>query len=460
MSDLKYRLYGKLNAFLRSFKARKKNDDLIFFCAYQKSDLEVLRGVGCTVNGERLTDNNFDSIFFKGDNFVVLDKDSPKELKNELARRSGSCDSIRLDAARRSSARDRWLGAIENALVEDGWRNSGLYLCAYIKERKQWALSSWIWTSAALVRALELVGNTRLAQTAADAFLREQREEGSWIVRYSCLRDNLSRLTAPNDSAYVARSAMLPVYRATGDEKYLDSAVRCADWTMKTAFADGLVRFAYDIDQNRWLENSIVDVGFTADLFAELYRTTQDEKYKTFLAKFIKTYVETFYDRSAKFFSSSIGPDRSRRGGYFSRGQGWAMEGLSAAYDVLREQWIFDLMEELTSSVVGAQLKNGGWRGNFQKGRSLMGEDCKGIPVLAKNLLVWAHYSKNKERLIAAAKKAYEWCVKHTDPETGTIVSFTSNGAIEYSPNTSVGILYANAYAIEVEDALRKLGAL
>ncbi len=457
MSDLKYRLYGVFNAFVRaSRKKRAGNSERpTFLHAYQKSDLEFLRGVDCVVNGERLTDENFDSVFFKGDNWVFWGKNASKA---KASYKAPSAASVCLRPEQRGSIREQWLGAIENAFVEDGWRNSGLFLTSYIREQKQWALSSWCWTSGAIVRALSRFGNKELARKCADALLAQQRDEGSWIVRYSIFpQSGWSRLTAPNDSAYIARSAMTTVYKDTGDVKYLESAKRCAQWVMDTAFEDGLVRFAFDIDHDRWVPTNILDIGFTADLFAELYRLTQDDVYKDFMTKFIKVYVKTYYDKKAKFFASSISPERKQRGGYFSRGQGWAMEGVSAAYSVTQDPELYEIMEILTNSVANAQLKNGGWPGNFQKGRTLMGEDCKGIPVLAKSLLAWAPYSKNKDKLIASAQKAYDWCVKHTDRETGTITSFTTNGAIEYSPNTSVGILYANAYILEVEEMLREL---
>lgn len=456
MTDLKYKLYGRFNEFVRRRLKRKyAKKDYSFLYAYDKSDIEVFRGVDCAINGQKQTAENFDRLFFKGGNVVVLGKNAPKIFK------SGDACAMRLTLPKDASPREKWFACIENARVEEGWRNSGLFLCAYIKERKHWALSNWIWTSAAIARALSALGKKEDAKKVADAFLREQLPDGEWVVRYSFYDGNLIRLTAPNDSAYVARNAMTTVYRDTNDPKYLESAKRCADWVMKTAFDDGLVPFAYDIDLERWItDRNIVDMGFTADLFAELYRLTGNETYKAFLEKFIKVYIATFYDRKEKFFASSIGADRKRRGGYFSRGQGWAMEGLCAAYEILRDQEIFQIMEEVTNSIVDAQLANGGWSCNFQKARALMGEDCKGIPVIAKSLLVWAEHSKQKNRFIDSVKKAYDWCVNHTDPETGAIVSFSTNGAIEHSPNASVGFLYANAYAIEVETRLKELGRL
>jgi rhamnogalacturonyl hydrolase YesR len=455
MSDWKYKIYGKIQHLYHRSKGSSIKDSYKVYYAYNKASLENIQGKQFIINGQATADFSkisSETLFFKGDNIIdgiQITYNSSKTTVN-----SANLKSCKTNY-------DKWLQCIKNAAVEDGWKNSGFYLTAYIKEQKQWCLSNWIWTSAAIARVLSACGLKKDAQKIADAYLREQLSEGGWIVRYDFIQGHLNRLAAPNDASYIARHSMLVTYRDTNEQKYLDSAKRCADWIMVTSCSDGLVLFGYNVDKNEWItDRNIVDIGFTTGLFAELYEITGEAKYKEFLTRFVKTFINTFYDENAKMFASHVNGERKRNGGYFSRGQAWAMEGLMDVYKATEDMRIFNILENVTLTVADHQLSDGGWYCNLQKARALMGEDCKGISAIARSLLMWTEYSDNKEKLIKAGKKAYDWCAKHTDDETGMILSFSCNGAIAHSPNTSTGILYANAYAIEVENLLRGYGVL
>ena len=130
------------------------------------------------------------------------------------------------------------------------------------------------------------------------------------------------------------------------------------------------------------------------------------------------------------------------------------MEGMISAYELLKEKRIYEIVEDVTQSIIKRQRHSGGWYCNFQKSRSLMGEDCKGIACIGKALLDWSKYSEHKEELERSARKALSWCEEHTDEDTGMILSFSCNGAISHSLNTSTGMLYANAYALEIDSLL------
>ena len=456
MADLKYKLYGKLQALYHQYLKGHGKENLDIVYVYSQDDIDAFKGFKGTVNGTPYSDDvPADKIFFKGENVVI-----PEE--GRLAPKTPA-DKKPVRKVKGQTPSEKWFDSIEQAKVEKGWVNSGFYLNAYIKEDRQWCLSNWIWVAAAVARALCLLKCGDEARDIADAFLREQRSDGSWIVRFDCLR-NFQRIAAANDSAYISRNALLTVYDNTKDEKYLDAAKKCAKWIMDTSDPDGLAGFGYDVDRGSWIKNTnIVDVGYSADLFAELYRVTGIDEYKQYLENFIDVYINVFYDRDAHLFYTHCKGDWQNRkcaGGYFSRGHAWAMEGLIPAYQVLKDPKIFNIMEDVTDKLCDCQAKNGGWDCNFQKKRALMGQDCKGVAAIAKSMLVWANYSHHKERIIDCAKKAYDWCVEHTDPDTGAIVSFTTNGAISHTPNRSVGILYANAYALESEEMLRNFGAL
>ena len=444
MSEIGYKLYGKIQWIYHALRGRNKKNTYKVYYAYNTQDSAYFLNKDCVVNGQKY---NNGELLFKGDNII---------------------EGVRLPVLRHLSMKQEetrkimtevWLDCIKSAKVEKGWKNSGFYLTAYTKEKRQWCLSNWIWTSAAIARVLSKCDLKREAKEVADVFLREQLPEGGWIVRYDFIDGHLNRIVAPNDSAYIANNALLTVYNDTLDEKYLDGAEKCAEWIMKTSCDDGLVLFGYNVDKEVWITNrNIVDIGFTAGLFAKLYKITKKEVYRDYMVSFINSFIKTFYDTSVDLFASHVNGERRRNGGYFSRGQAWAMEGIIEAYTVLKNPKLFEIMEKLTDSIISNQLKDGGWYCNFQKSRSMMGEDCKGISVIARSLLDWVEFSNQKEELINSAKNALKWCMEHTDYETGMILSFSCSGDIVHSQNNSNGILYANAYAIELAQQLRRYG--
>ncbi|MBO6526348.1 glycoside hydrolase family 88 protein [Erythrobacter sp.] len=344
-----------------------------------------------------------------------------------------------------------WRTFIENAAIPDGYRNAGLKYAGYVgTQRESWCLPSWIWTNAAIVRFFCNAGEFEEAVRIADILLAKQEETGGWIVRSDYAPNDEIPVLAPNDSAYIANNALLPMYRTTGDEKYLDAATKCANWIRKSARPDGLVWTGRNERTGEWLEKyTIVDTGFTAGLFAELYMLTKNERCKMFLERFVQRFLELFYNPEARLFATSVDFNGKQNGGHFARGQAWALEGLIPAYKALGAAEIEEVVEAIVRSLLQAQLANGGWAYNLS--RPYYGEDCKGVPVIAKALTEWSVLRSN-DRLKQSAALALQWCEDHTrlrGPAVGGIFSYNLEGAVVHNLYTSTAFVYSSAYALE-----------
>lgn len=351
-----------------------------------------------------------------------------------------------------------WLDFIGNSKIAESDAFGGFYYTGYILEKTEWCLPSWIWTDAALVRLFVACGDFDHAKTLCQSLMQRQQDCGGWIVRNDYDSRGAIPMLAPNDSSYIANNAFLTIYRTTHDEKYLNVARRCADWIMETARDDGMVYTGYNIRDNKWdKSNIIVDVGFTAALFANLIAITNDKTYVNYLVKFVIRYIELFFDPNFNGFATSINSSNHRQGGFFARGQAWALEGLIPAFQVLDDQRIKRIIEKTVSNLIGRQNSDGSWSYNLS--RKLMGNDCKGVPVIAKSLANWYSITK-EERLPAVIEKAYDWCRKHTcrDGEArGGIFSFCTEGAVVKDLYSSCAFVYASAYAIELEKFLKSI---
>ena len=128
----------------------------------------------------------------------------------------------------------------------------------------------------------------RLIRNAADWLLRVQKPDGSWAVAYA---------DADNSEAFADLKdyrptfyGLLVAYRILGDKKYLDGAVRGADWLLKEAVGPqhwlgvcGDTRFAPDFATAQ-----------AAQALLELHDLTGDKKY-------LDAAIET-----ARFYTTSV----------------------------------------------------------------------------------------------------------------------------------------------------------
>jgi rhamnogalacturonyl hydrolase YesR len=352
-----------------------------------------------------------------------------------------------------------WESFVAFSVIPDGFRNSGLHYAGYIADRiNQWCLPSWIWTNASIVRLYCKTGDIVNAKRIAGLLIEQQQDCGGWLVRFDYSSEGAIPTLAPNDSAYIANNAFLELYKVTHDFDYLRAAIKCADWIIETARPDGIVWSGYDLKHDVWIkEHNIVDIGFTAALFANLYEVTYEMKYRVFLEKFVTQYIRLFYKPKSLGFATSLNEFDEQFGGMFARGQAWALEGLIPAFRVLNTEEIKNVIVETIKNLLSKQLQNGGWAYNFTQ--PFLGEDCKAVSVIAKNLLEWNQFEPNP-MIIISARKALIWCQKRTSnrgEHMGGIFSYNMEGAIVHNLYTQTAFVYSSSYAIELYINLKKL---
>ena len=384
----------------------------------------------------------------------IVEIGSNKNLKDSF--KSKSISSSLCFGFKHHEAYLAWNSFIDASIIPKGYKNSGLHNTGYISDKiNEWCLPSWIWTNAALVRMYCEKGNITKASEITNVLMKQQLNCGGWIVRNDYTSQGSIPTLAPNDSAYIANNAFIKLFKLTNNFEYLEIAKKCADWIIEDARTDGLVWSGYDVKNKKWLKNYIiVDTGFTAALFANLYEITKDIKYRVFLEKFVNQFIDLFFNPSKKGFSTSIDSNNNQIGGTFARGQAWALEGLIPAYRILKTNKIKEVIKITISNLLKKQLHDGGWSYNFS--RPLLGKDCKGVSIIAKSLIEWNNIEKDGE-LIISAQKALDWCVKHTaknDVNKGGIFSFCMEGAVVHSFYTKTAFVYSSAYAIELYDIL------
>jgi rhamnogalacturonyl hydrolase YesR len=456
--NLFYKLYCKIHLIAKILlrKEKKKSFRFVNINTDNLSNLNEVEVDGPFINEIKIKQKAKikKNLLFPTENIVAIN--SNKNLCNSFRKKNNLQLSFGLDF---KSAPACWQKFIESSAISEGYKFSGFYFTAYLSDNiNEWCLPSWIWTNAAIVRLYCKQGKIKQAENIVDSFLNNQLDCGGWIVRNDYNERGSVPVLAPNDSAYIANNAFLELYNVTNKLEYLEAAKKCGDWIMKTSRADGLVWTGYDYKNKKWMkEYTIVDIGFTSALFANLFEITNQKKYKVFLGKFVKQYVHHFYNPLKKGFCTSLNKNNQQSGGMFARGQAWALEGLIPAYRVLRTKEIETIIDETVTNLINKQSVNGGWSYNFSK--PLLGQDCKGVSVIAKNLLDW-HQFKPNNKIVLSVNRAYKWCIEHTSSKgksKGGIFSFCMEGAVVHSFYTNTAFVYASSYAIELYAGLKKI---
>lgn len=455
---MKYELYGFLHKIAKRVLGRCSGNP-----AYRMIDVSPNK---CNESGELRFDvvPEYFNEMHPGIDEVHINQVFP--LENIVP--SGSCMEYQ-DSYQRSTYRGRlivsmtaeestkaWSDFIDAATIEPGYRNSGLRYAGFIRESNRWCLPSWIWTNAAIARMFCRTGEIEKAKDIGELLIGQQKQCGGWVVRNDYDSDGAIPVLAPNDSAYIANNALLELYIATGEERYLLSAIQCAEWIMLTAREDGMVYVGYDMRRDTWQKGyNIVDTGFTAGLFSRLYEITNNKKYLIFLKRFVKAYINLFYSAESRGFMTALDADDRPLGGMFGRGQAWALEGLIPASKVLNDPELDDVIETTVKTLLNRQTRKGAWAYNLQ--RPLMGIDCKAVPIIACSLLNWRAAGHGDDGLVKSAKAAFKWCCDNTSASgdgRGGIFSYSVEGAVVHHLYTSTAFVYSSAYAIELGNLL------
>lgn len=344
---------------------------------------------------------------------------------------------------------DLWMRFIDSSRIEEGYMYEGLHFAGFISDGfENWCLPHWIWTNASIVNFYFDSGDYERGLFLSELLMKIQDASGGWLVRYDFSSDQVIPLMAPNDSAYIANNAILVAFNHSRDQRFLDCAIKCANWIIETSNPNGLVYFGYDIQQGKWItERNISDIGFTAGFFAKIFEITGKIKYQRFLETFVTKYIELFFNVSKGGFATGIDSQYRQFGGLFARGQAWALEGLIPAYKVLNCEKIRVVIESTINFLVQNQLSNGGW--HYNVARPYLGEDCKGVAVIGLSILRWYEITGDRELLIAS-NRALNWCCLHTRSygvAAGGIFSFSMEGAIVHHLNSKTAFVYSSAYA-------------
>ncbi|MCB1120793.1 MAG: glycoside hydrolase family 88 protein [Verrucomicrobiae bacterium] len=341
----------------------------------------------------------------------------------------------------------------------------------YDLEAKTYRCSYWMWGWGPSVRFL-------LEVSGQEAFSREReklqtvaREIGECSLRHLwfepgtpfdqiALSRYLGGKTLPHgfqgaitfaDSLFLAGWAWLPLYERFGEKRYLDltrQLVLASDEVM-----DGfeVIPHSYYVDSRDWTPQTIDECGFGMEGYAEAYRTTRDPLFRTVGQRFLKQHIDLFEQPNggwARRYNRLTGEFTYKTS--HARGQGWAMEGLLAAYRLMSTAKNLERCRNMADNFVEHQREGGYWTFEYDQPVSEAGISEKGTALWSWLLYQTYNYTKDAKYL-DSARKALNWCLENRyagpDEEArGSIIGTTNQSAVFYRPWFQVSCSYTTAF--------------
>jgi hypothetical protein len=380
---------------------------------------------------------------------------------------------------------------LHNSLVKyplnSPFRNSCYTIYDY--DNECFRMSYWLWCDAPIVYAFLKLSEkdsfnkslyVSLASKIGDTLLRNSIEDkkdknyGALVSRYkySGGTDNsFDCLLGVNDTSFVVKWALLPLYVYSGLDKYLTASEIALNWVVKAIYENKFVPSHFYYEKNKWEDGCFIDTGFTSEGLAEynkIFINKKNEVYNNAIDFFMNRFLKQFQLRNG-FYGQNYSIEKGVTSTLFTRGLGWVIEGLVASYKETKNNDYLDAATRLGELLIAEQEPDGSWAlllGNVYPQKSVKNYSgiCEKATALLGYLFIELYKLTNNEKYIQCSKKAVGWCERNMCLESGQgyggIASKNLRSGIIGLPFIKTATAYANAFYIISKLMLEELDVL
>ena len=239
------------------------------------------------------------------------------------------------------------------------------------------------------------------------------------------------------DALFLVGWGWMPLYRETGELKYLEDSKLMVESAQKLLDAYEVVPMDYIVSEKKWKDYTISEAGFGPEGICEVYLDTKDETVKTTGKLYINRLLNRFQQDDGLWARKfNFNPEITIPSIKHTRGQGWAMEGLISSYIMTKDVKYLKLAERMADVLMKYQNEAGYWAYSFDKPASEVGISEKGTALWS--LLFYRLYDINKNpEYLETARKALIWCLDNQymgeDVEGhGGLIGITSQSGVTY----------------------------
>ncbi|MDR0997784.1 MAG: hypothetical protein LBL70_01855 [Treponema sp.] len=353
----------------------------------------------------------------------------------------------------------------------------GACYCIYDYNDQTHRMSNWVWNNAVVVGALLALAKSGLYPEREEEFKNFARgvgEEflatritgnadpvyGALVSRYKNLgapSHPADCLVGPNDTSFSVKWALLPLYELTGEKRYYDAACLALQWVRNSIYLGDFVPLDYNTNTGRWGDYTIIDTAFLPEGLEAFDRLGGSSVYTQDIRYFMNRFIDQFA-LDTGYYGQNYTPKGGVTRTIFSRGEGWAIEGLLAAYRAAGDPVYLKEASRLGTLMADQQNKDGSWSYVLGYDGRPDSADKAGTGICEKGTAVLAYfllelYQVNQDqRFLDAAGRALAWCEENMSREAGPgyggINARSLNSGITGLPYLTTATGYANAFYI------------
>lgn len=343
----------------------------------------------------------------------------------------------------------------------------------YDYDARMFRQKNWFWTFGptinALLRVGEMSGEGDRSESERDAVrlgeltLRHIRRdpghpaEGIPLSRFDASFENdagFEEKYSPSDSLFLASWGWLPLYRHTGDRRYLDAAVRLVEATGCIIRRFGLVPQDFYARAGCWNDWTMNEAGFGMEGIADVYAETGDSRHQEIGRLYIRQLLDVLEAEDGlwhrNFFHHS---GKVLKNDWMTRGLGWAMEGLTAAWRMGLGDVYLEKAVRMAARLLEHQRGDGSWGYHLDRG------PAPANPVSEKGTALWSvlflrlHRMTGDDAYREAALRALCWCRRNQyrgpDPDgSGGIPVASAYAGVNFRPHFRLSCLYTVSFAV------------
>jgi rhamnogalacturonyl hydrolase YesR len=358
-------------------------------------------------------------------------------------------------------------------IIDDSIYN-GLFYPAFDIDNSSFRLTSWIWCNSILIKMVldapevfDVTKNIDFCKDLTDKICKFQittgDNAGAFLVRYDVSKkftNGIIPWLAPNDSAFIATNALLPMYIRTKERTYLDKAIDVGNWIIDRGInKEYQLLVGFNMNNQKWEEDWLyIDSGFTINLFVDLYNVTNEVKWREYAQSITRKYIDIFYLGDGRFIKEWK-REKKNLMLYFTRGFAWALDGLVTYCEYFKEEEYLNIINDTISFISENQNQDGSW--NYILNDNNSGIDNKSVSIMSYHILRASQLLGNDE-WEKVSSKAIEWCRNNinyshnTKSLPGCLSATNYEGDIIGNRFGNVSFLYSSAYYMLAENLLKK----
>ncbi len=217
------------------------------------------------------------------------------------------------------------------------------------------------------------------------------------------------------DSLFLAGWGWMPLYKETGNPKYIDAGRKLADAAnrLMDEHKDVLIPQAYLFEDKKWKDIMSFESSMGLPGLAGLYLVTGDEYYKKTTIRLADLLIRAFEQSNGLwgvFYYQKT--QQTSPVNYWTKAFGYIVDGLIEAHKAAPEQGYLEKALVIAEQVLKTQANDGSLSVRFDRSSEFVGVGDKAT-ALWGGLYIRLYKMTRDKRYYTAGMKAIEWCMDY-----------------------------------------------